>query len=456
MKTLLMSIYDSNVARNILRTDVLRTLKAVNELRIVVLVPHAKLDAYTKEFASAHVVVDVLPKNNSGFLESLAINISRFSIPSHTVRQNAEKARMRDGVSGLPKYLAVRFLSAMAKFMWWKRIVRTVCTSAIQDHSFSALFTMYKPDLVFSATIYDANDFRLLKHCMRLGVKSIGMIKSWDNLTSKDFLLIPPHGLVVHNERIRDEAVTYGNYPSERIFVSGIPQFDAYTKDGFILSRDAFFSRFNLDPDKKLIVYAAVGSWLFPREAEAIAMLARVITSGTLCEPAQLYVRLHPAYTSEDSLLSELKGVTIFRPGKADPKQPGLRSAWEFDEEETQILASTIRWADVSINCGSTMSIESAFFDRPTINLDFDPATTNDLYWKSVRRMYRREHYVPLKRAGGIRFPKNEAELVRDLNAYIADPALNHDGRTRIMQEQCFSRDGMAGKRIAEYILSNL
>jgi hypothetical protein len=455
MKTILVSIYDSNVARNILRTDVLACLREAADTRVVVLVPESKFGAYAREFSSPAVVVDALPRTSPTLLESVAINVARFSIPTHTVRQNAEKARLHGGVASLPKYAAVRLLSSAARFALWRRIIRRICAAAIRDAVFEPLFEKYTPDLVFSATVYDASDFRLLKYAAGVGVRSIGMIKSWDNLTSKDFLLIHPDRLIVHNELIRDDAITYGLYPADRIFVSGIPQFDVYTRDGFNMEREEFFSTQRLDPNKKLIVYAAVGSWLFRKESEAIRMLSDIISSGELGYPAQLYVRLHPAYTSDDESIKTLPNTVVFRPGKVDPAKPGLRSAWEFDVEETRTLAATLRHADVTINCGSTMSIEAAFFDAPIINLDFD-GEVNDPYWLSVRRMYRREHYLPLQRSGGIRFPKNRRELVADLRAYLADRSLDSDGRERIVREECVSRDGLAGKRIAEYILRNV
>ena len=456
MKTILINIFDSNVARNILRTDVLATLKREASLRIVVLVPPNKKEAYTKEFSDARVVIDTLPRVSPTRLELLAVSLSRSSIPTHTVRQGIEAAFLKGGKFRRLKYWSRRALSFMSRFTWWKYLLRLVLVLPIRAEVFADIVSTYTPDLVFSPTIYDTNDFRLLKYCRTRGIPSIGMIKSWDNLTSKDFLLVKPEYLVVHNERIRDEAEKYGNYPEGRICVSGIPQFDIYQKEGIVMDRKEFFDKFQLDPDRKLILYAAVGSWLFPRERDAIETLARIVHGGKLDYPAQLYVRLHPAYTSEDKVLDGIKNITIFRPGKATAQTAGLRSAWEFDEEETRILASTIRWSDVSINCGSTMSIESAFFDKPIINLDFDGRGGNDLYWKSVRRMYRREHYLPLKNSGGIRFPENEDALVADINRYLHDPSLDAAGRRTVTKEQCYATDGQAGNRIGAFILSKL
>lgn len=453
MKTVLITIFDSNMARNILRTDVFAILKKNPDTKLVVLVPPVKKEAYQKEFGGENVVIDFLPQVKPTRLENFAFFVCHHSIATHTARQIIEGGwTASEGRLRLDKYLLARLTLFLGQFKIYRKVVRRLLSYFFKEGVFSEVLLRYKPDLIFSPTIYSENDIRLLKVAKKKKIKTVGMIKSWDNLSSKDFLLIPPDQLIVHSELIMEEASKCSDYQKDNIFVSGIPQFDVYTQPNYTLSKEEFFKQFNLDPGKKLILYAAVGSWLFPGERKAITDLAQVIRENKLTHPSQLLVRLHPAYLSEDEHLKNIPGLVLHRPGRPDlGVKDILRSSWEFDQEETRILASTIRWSDVSINCGSTMTIETAYFDTPIINIDFDE--TPKPYWQSIHRVYMREHYLPLVESGGIRFPKNKEELISDINNYLKNKSLDREGRARIVREQCYRADGQAGRRIAEHIL---
>lgn len=456
MKTILITIFDSNVARNILRTQVFSLLKENPDNRLIVLVPLVKKEVYEKEFGNHNVVIESLPQVKPSALENFALFVCHHSISTHTARQIIEGGwTAQEGRLRFNKYFLARLFLFLGKFKIYRKTIRWLLPYLFRQEVFKDILNLYKPDLIFTPTIYSENDLRLLKLAKNKKIFTVGMIKSWDNLSSKDFLLIPPDKLIVHNELIAHDAVYYGDYPQEQVYISGLPQYDAYANPAFLLSREEFFKRFNLDFQKKLILYAAVGSWLFPGERQAITSLANVINENKLSRPSQLLVRLHPAYLSEDVHLKNIPGIVLHRPGRLDTGvKDVLRSSWEFDQEETRILASTIRHSDVSINCGSTMTIETAYFNTPIINIDFDD--TPETYWKSVHRLYTREHYLPLVKSGGIRFPKSEEELISDLNDYLENKNLDSDGRARIVREQCYKTDGQAGVRIAQFILNNL
>lgn len=455
MKTIIINVCNSNITRNFLRGGVFEKLKSTNNIRMVIIVPKQKLLPYKKEFESNNVIVEHAPQTRVKFIELFALMIAKHSISTHTLRQILDGGWTGNGRPPFFHYWFARILSYLGHVKMWRIFLRKILFFAFYDRVFADIFKKYNPDLVFSPTIYSENDLRLLKYCVRVGVTTIGMIKSWDNLTSKDFLLIPPDFLIVHNPRIKNEAHIYGDYPLDRIFVSGIPQFDKYVQNDFVFDKDIFFKKFNLDLNKKLILYSAVGSWLFPREREMIQLLSKMANSGEFILPSQVFVRLHPAYSSEDEIINRIQNIVVYRPGGSSNVE-GFKAVWEFDEAETKILASTIKWSDVSINCGSTMTIESAFFDRPIVNIDFDSENGNDKYDKSVHRLYCREHYVPLVNSGGISFPKSVQELKEHINDYILNPSKDSDGRRNIVTDQCYFVDGMSGSRISDFIISKI
>ncbi|RJQ32469.1 hypothetical protein C4572_01020 [Candidatus Parcubacteria bacterium] len=454
MKNLIINIADSNIAKNILRTGVLNELKK-SKLRLVLLVPASKKSNYHEEFSDENVIVDAWPDVLPSKIERLCLFAAKNSIPTHAVRQIQEVGFDGRTMRMIP-YVLARLFWVVGHLPFWRSILAFIASRFFQDRLFQEIFDRYKPDMVFTHTIYSTNDLRLLKGAKRSGVSSIGMIKSWDNLTSKDPLLIKPDWLIVHNEIIKKEAIKFGNYPEEKIFISGIPQFDFYADKNFLKPREEFFSELGLDPQRKLVTFFAVGSCLMIHEKEMIELIAEIINSGELNRPCQLLVRLHPAFTSDEEKLKSLQNVRIDRPGKiVSSTKVALRDGWEFDFEETKRLANTLNWSDVSMNCGSTTLVEAAIYDTPVIMTGFD-AIKEKNYWRSAERLPKREHMLPVLCSGGTRLVKNKSEMVKWLNNYLGNKNLDKEGRQRLVNEQCYKQDGRSGERICSFILSKI
>jgi hypothetical protein len=460
MKTILMNIFDSNMVRNILRTDVLKTLVADPEVgKIVLLVHPVKLEEYTKEFASDKVILDIYPSNLPSKAELLTWFLVRHTIHTRNVRAKINELYYTGGGNWFMR--TGKFLSAFLAFYGsyfppinW--LIRAVTKAFHDSEMFDPLMEKYKPDLVFMPTIFATNDIRLLKYCVDHKIPNVGMIKSWDNLIGKDPLLLWPDRLVVHNQFVEGYATRMHHYPKEHIYIAGIPQMDVYADPNFVLSREEFFNRNGLDINKKLIVYAAVGRLISYHEPEIIKYLAELVRDTKFADPVQLLVRLHPAYPSDDEKIQGIPGITVVRPGKLGAERNPLRFDFEFQESETRELASTLKWADVVIQSGSTMAIDAACFDAPIISMGFDGYIEDEIQERSTRRLLVKDHFKLILNTGGTKAVYSSKELVETINAYLQNPELDREGRMRIVAEQCYKLDGQAGKRIGNYVLERL
>jgi hypothetical protein len=280
------------------------------------------------------------------------------------------------------------------------------------------------------------------------------MIKSWDNLLGKDALLIWPDRLIVHNEIVKDYAISMHRFPEPRIFVSGIPQFDVYAHPEGVWPKEVFFQRMRLDPKKRLIVYSCMGRWISLHELAIVRLLAEIVQEpGKVAFPSQLLVRLHPAYPSDDALMDAIPGIRVVRPGTVDKHRNPERFDFEFHQDDTKELMATLMYADVVMNSGSTMTIDAACFDTPIINIAFDGKMGKDVFVRSAERLLKKDHYAPILASGGVRVAHTQEELVDQTNAYLRDHQKDHEGRQRIVSEQCYLLDGHSGERIGHYIL---
>src|SRR3989344_209517 len=133
----------------------------------------------------------------------------------------------------------------------------------------------------------------------------------------------------------------------------------------------------------------------------------------------------------------------------------GAGSFSEILEKDMEHLADTIFYAAVIITTTSSISIDAALFDKPTINIAFDGWEKRP-FWKSVRRKFSKyhAHYQYIVKSGGVSIAWTFDELVAAINRYLEHPELDREGRARIVSEQCYKHDGQSGKRIAGSLLN--
>lgn len=459
-KTLAIHIADSNITRNILRTDVLRKLIQSEKITQIILLVHPKdIEKYKSEFSHSKIIVTATPLPRPTFLEKVFWFLAKHTIHTSNVRRKILDVKNSSTGSTVMRYM--KYLFALSVFFVSKvplfDVMIKKCTYLVfRSDLFSSVMERYEPDLLFAPVLFGSNDVRILKYCKKNNIPTVGMVKSWDNLLGKDPFLIQPDELIVHSETVEKIVIKMHKYPKEKIHVTGMPQFDVYSDKSYRDSKEIFFKELNLDPNKKLVVYAAMGSWIVLYEREIIQMLAQVVQGNELCEPAQLLVRLHPAYKSDDEFIMDIPGITIDRPGNSNFSRNPWRADFEFEEKDTKRLFNSLSWADVSINSGSTMTIDAAALDCPIINVEFDAGQEYVPLERSAKRLLIKDHYLPILESGGVDVVNSRDKLIKSINLYLTDRQRNREGRERIVREHCYTLDGQSGTRVADVLIDAL
>jgi hypothetical protein len=97
------------------------------------------------------------------------------------------------------------------------------------------------------------------------------------------------------------------------------------------------------------------------------------------------------------------------------------------------------------------MTIDSAIFDKPTVNVYYDqlPGIPEAL---SVRRFYKRSDTKQMMSYGSSQLADDGEHCIDLINRYLEDPSLEAEGRRRARAEDCGPLDGQAGRRTAEFL----
>lgn len=455
MKTIFIPIQNRQQARNVLRTDIFNFLISFSDIRIIFFAPDYMVDEYKKEFKNKKVIFEGMkePLKYISKIDAFFGRLSLFYIDSPTGRFLRKQWLFLEKRQPI-RYIFSFFLSLlMGNIKILRLIARFFDFKFVKDNSVSEFFTRYKPNLVYSPNIISDIDRSFLREAKKKGIKTVGMINAWDNITLAKYpFRILPQKLIVYNEIIKKEAVKYLDIKEKDIFMSGWPHFDHYINSKRI-SRMEFCKKLGIDPKKRIILFASIGSTLNPTEWQVLDMLDKSITDKKLPDNIMIIFRQHPTEKTK------MENIKISRNIVIDDSKTIISSKnktySEILKSDMNHLADSIFHSDVTIHTCSTMSIDAAAFDKPIINIAFDGDEKKPFY-QSVKRFYEpsHAHYQSIVKSEGVRIAYNMEELIRYISMYLKNPFLDKDGRKRIVDEQCYKLDGQSGKRIGEAIYS--
>ncbi len=202
-------------------------------------------------------------------------------------------------------------------------------------------------DAVFlvSRCLLGGSDAEVLKIARHLGVPSIMLVWSWDNLSSKATLNEHPDLLIVWNELQVGEAVDFHGVPPERVLALGAANFDHF----FAEIREA-----RPEPAKTpVIVYLGSSPKVVPNEPAVFACwLAAVRANPDLrLQNAQVVIRPHPASR-------RWKGWT---------PPPGVELSVPDAKVETPTLARLLTRADAVVALNTSAELEAAIAGKPVL-----------------------------------------------------------------------------------------
>lgn len=441
MKTIFIACFHTLISRNIIATPVVDILTRAG-LKVVALIPDYKKEYFEKTYLRPGVVFEGV---NVGLaVRSGIVRVFKRLAEAMPRTKRAALGRRRDfsgRKKGLSRYLAFYWpLGVFGRFRWSIKLVRWLDFHLSPKGRFHTLLDKYRPELVFSTDVQNEHDVALMQDASRRGIKVIGMVRSWDNLTTRHLRILPDE-LAVHNEIIKKEAVEISGFPAAKITITGIPHYDKYLR-GPVKSRENFFREIGADPQKKLIVYVPICE--FRLEDNSVDRFLLEILSGLA---VNIFVRLPPAERVDLRGFVKTGGMFFDYPGHIfNEKVVGDRDVTPAGDER---LINALSFADVVVSGPSTVVIDAALFERPVVLVDFYPRAVAD-----DERIYEygAEHVLNLLATGGARVAKSKEEFLHLLDDYFAHPEKDRAGRERLVREQCWQTDGRSSQRVADFV----
>lgn len=315
----------------------------------------------------------------------------------------------------------------------------------------TALLRDLRPAALLCTGPFQFEQPAVVASAQRLGVPTLALIPSWDNVSTKKRMLFQYDGYLVWSERTRQEL--HERYPHTRgcpVYVVGAPQFDVFFQPRFHISREAFCAANGLRADRPFIVYAVGSPNFLKGEPDGAEYLARRVAAGELGD-VQLLVRPHPIHDNAE-MVSRFAGLGDRVRLQATSRPGTPLTARSQDERAIIDWVNTFRHADVVVNLSSTVTIDAAIFDRPVVNLDYDPAPggADTPLIRDINHVW--THFAPVAQSGGVWLVKDGEEMVAAVRGYLENPALHRERRRWIAEYVCGHLDGRNGERMARAV----
>ena len=438
VKTVFISSFHILISRNIIGSPFLDLLLARSDIRVVLIVPDQKKQFFERTFRRERLIIESVPRGldrRDGILRYLSLASSRTR--SLAIKRVTE---LRGSGSWLVPFIGRA---------WFRPVLRALNRLWTPRGRFGPLLDRYHPDIVFATDVQSENDVRLIVEARDRGITTVGMVRSWDNLTCKGTLRIIPEALAVNNDIVKGEAVRLHGVPADRIAVVGIPHYDRYPKS--VHSREEFAKAVGLDPKKRFVVFAPTGDrYLAENRVDQTAI---ELAAKALPKNFQLLVRLPPSDTVSLAGLNITPNIVVHRPGQQLSREHAMFKINELSPEDDEILRDTLAYCDLVIAGPSTIAIDAAVFDRPVILVAFD-GLERPGYYGSVRRYYDYDHWRPVFRTGGTRTAKTPHEYRTLIHDYLVHPERDREARAEIVRRECFRLDGSASQRLVRALLA--
>ncbi len=312
------------------------------------------------------------------------------------------------------------------------------------------LMKTLQPSLVFNGShIHSRVATQAVQAAQWLKIPTATFIFSWDNLTSQGRIMLPYDYFLVWNEALKRQLLEMYEWISEeQVFVTGTPQFDFHFQPKFYQSREEFCAGIGADPARPIVLYSTGMANHMPGEPEIVEEIADMLKEIGGENAPQLLVRVYPKdLTGRFDELKQRRKDILF------PK-----IAWEegwltpkFDDSFA--LVNTLRHADFGINVASTISLELCMFDKPAINVGYNPLSVEEKEL-SYATYYNFDHYRPVVESGAVEVAYDRDQM-RDLMRLAMNEPSRRTNERKALINKMFgdTLDGNSACRVARVLL---
>lgn len=297
------------------------------------------------------------------------------------------------------------------------------------------------PDILLVEDIFAPGHQHIIRIANVQKILRIGVVRSWDNLSSKGAIIEPFSYYFVWNQDMENELLTYySTHKQSQIYQVGVLEHEILTRLSTSVVKNAF--RFGEQlAGRRVITFMLSYPDAKPDYLHHVILLIEAIKAGRVKGNPVLVVRAQPGPRSkgvEENLAKYGDGILVDI-GPSGVKVSGIEEYLQDFYHYWKLLEHT----DIVVNTTSTTTIDAALINRPNVTINFDK-NPDEPYLSSIRRLMDRTHYQWVKSCGGNYIVENPEELFDAINLYFDNPQRDEIGRSLIVKRLTLDSPGNA------------
>jgi hypothetical protein len=258
-----------------------------------------------------------------------------------------------------------------------------------------------RPDVVLVSPLLKQqfHQAEIVKAARALSVPCGFLVYSWDNLSNKGRVHVPPDRTFVWNELQRREAVELHGLDPESLVITGAPHWDAFFAMRASRPRDEFCREHGFDPSLPIVLYLGSTLRICPDEPRVVDAWLASIRGGALpLRDANVLVRHHP---------DETRRWSGWRPGHERVSlSPNPRQG-------DQSLYDELHHSTAAVGLNTSAQVEASILGRPVYTFaagELAPGQEGTLHF----------YYLLREHGGMVTFAPTLAEHVEQLARGVA------------------------------------
>ena len=449
MKTIFITISRGSLIRNFFRTNIVQDLLLAGH-KVVVLTPYFDNKELFKEFEHENLFFEPLHRPTSLKFQKILSEYFEGVVFNRTVHFLYTRRLSGSFIPRKSLYIPrMLFVVPFTYVPGFKRFLRYIDIKINPQKEHDYLFEKYQPDLVFTTSATSLPDVGVQKSAKRLGVMSVCMPKSWDNL-NKELIRTKSDHIIVWNKYMKEEALKYQDYKEHEVTIIGVPQFDYYRRTDVLLSREKYCETLGLDPQKKILLYASTGGNCCD-ESVYVELIRKTMEEGRL-KNVQVVMRPHLGYIGDEKQFLSCAESENFVLDRSDKQDANLSDHWDPSEHHLRHLTNSLHHADVVINIASTITLDAIACGSPVINIKFDVHNNLGPH-DTALRLFKSEYIRAIERSKGSWIVKSSEEFIEVLNDISAGSKKETAQIKEFERYFLHKLDGKSSKRLSDTLL---
>ena len=286
------------------------------------------------------------------------------------------------------------------------------------------------------------------------GTSTVIHLLSWDNITCKGYFPQLADHYISWGDIMKQEFIEYYKIPEQKIFNTGVPHFDIHHQVKGSVAYKEIIKQKGLHPEIPYIFFALGSPYFSPKEIDNAEWLSKKINEKEFGE-LQMVIRPHPQNLSSNAadtiMIRRLKAMESKNVAIDWPKMLESNLNWSMQMSDMFEFAHLLEGCKLSINSGSTVSIDSLLHDKPVIQPLFDGNTVLP-WWQSVKRVFDYIHCKKMIDLKAVTVTNNFEEFKFEIERNLKDDRYQLEYRQNASYQQVGLNDGKATERVVKAI----